>query len=132
MPGVRIGLAVAALAVSAWFGLSWVQARDTGTADAIAFGSSKLSAPRAARVRSLVDSAATLNPDRTVDLIRAQLALDVHDAPGAIRILEAVTQAEPQNAIAWEQLAYTEGAAGHLRLAEQAGHRLSQLVPKVR
>ena len=125
-------MAAVALAVSAWFALGWVQARDTGRADALVSGSTRLSAARATQARSLLDSAGTLNPDRTVDLVRAHLAFDQHHYETAIRILESVTRSEPQNVFAWSQLGYTAGAGGRLSVARLAGRHVAQLVPKIR
>lgn len=133
MPGLlRIGLASVALIVSAWFGLGWVQARDGGRADALVLSSNRLTPAQAARARSWLGSAGTLNPDRQVDLDRAHLAFDVRDYPAAIRILEAVTRAEPQNVLAWVQLGLTAGAAGQIAVASVAGKHVAELVPKIR
>lgn len=128
---VRIGLVGLALVVGAWFALGWVQARDAGRADALLSATSSPSAGRAAEIRSLLSSAGTLNPDRTVDLSRARLALDHHDYATAIRILEGVTRAEPQNALAWVQLGFTAGAAGQISRAQHAARQVGRLVPPV-
>jgi Flp pilus assembly protein TadD len=129
---LRFTVAAAALAVSTWFALGCVQARDTGRAGSLVAGSARLSAARAAEVRSLLDSAGTLNPDRQVDLVRAHLAFDEHDYGTAIAILESVTRSEPQNVFAWSQLGYTAGAGGRLSVARLAGRHVAQLVPKIR
>jgi hypothetical protein len=126
-----LGLAGLALLASAWFGLAWVQARDTARADALLSGSGQLSPAAQARVRSLLDSAGTLNPDRTVDLLRAQLATDQHQYAAAVRILDLITRSEPQNVLAWEQLAIVAGLTHNLHLIHVSGEHISQLVPPI-
>jgi hypothetical protein len=129
---LRIGLAAAALIVSAWFGLGWVQARGTSRAEALVLSSNHLSPGQAARARSWLGSATALNPDRQVNLDRAHLAFDVHDYGSAIRILQGVTGSEPENVFAWSQLLYTAGAANQLGVADVAAKHVAQLVPKIR
>lgn len=129
---VRIAAICLALIIGAWFALGWVQARDEGQAAALLSATSSPSATQAARIRSLLGSAATLNPDRTVDLSRAQLASDLHDHSASIGILERVTRSEPQNALAWTQLGFSAGAAGEVALARQAATQVARLVPPVR
>lgn len=121
----------AALIVSAWFGLGWVQARNTVRAGTLVLSSTHLTPAQAARARSWLSSAGTLNPDRQVDLDRAHLAFDVHDYRPAIRILKGVTGSEPQNVFAWSQLLYTAGAANQLGVARVAARHVAQLVPKI-
>jgi hypothetical protein len=126
-----LGLAGLALLVSAWFALAWVQARDTARADALLSGSGQLSPAALTRARSLLDSAGTLNPDRTVDLLRARLAADQHHYAAAVRILESITRSEPQNVLAWEQLAVIAGLTHNLHLVHVSGEHISQLVPRI-
>jgi len=129
---VRLGLAVGALVVSAWFGLGWVQARDTGRASALVAPGNHLSPARAAQVGSWLRSAGTLNPDRQVDLLRARLAFDQGDYGAATRILESVTRSEPLNVFAWVQLGFTAGAAHQPVEARLAVSRAAQLVAKLK
>jgi hypothetical protein len=89
--------------VAAWFGLGWVQARDLGRAETL-LAAGKVSASQARTVSSLLDTAGTLNPDRTVDITRAQLADTVNNPGLGVRIMEPVTQAEPLNLQAWREL----------------------------
>lgn len=125
----RIGLVGLALLIGAWFALGWVQARDTGRADALLLASSSPSRAQAAQIRSLLASAGSLNPDRTVDLLRARLAVDENNYPAAVRILEAVTRSEPENVFAWSQLGYTAGAVRQFSVAEAAARHVAQLDP---
>ncbi len=129
---VRLILVIGSLIVAAWFGLGWVQARDSGRADALLSSASSPSPTRAAEIRSLLSSAGTLNPDRTIDLFRARLELDRHNYRAAIRLLEAVTRSEPENVFAWSQLGYTAGTAGQLRVAALAARHVAELDPRPR
>jgi predicted Zn-dependent protease len=82
----------------------------------------------AARAASLLQGAELLNPDREVDVLRAQLADERGDRPEAQRILRGVVAAEPMNAVAWVALARSATNAMTLR---QAFARLNVLVPPV-
>ena len=84
-------------------------------------GQNRLTAAQAAEANSLLDSAGTLNPDRTVDVLRARVALLSNDRARATRILVGVLAAEPDNLDAWYGLATsaTDGptisrALGHI------------------
>jgi predicted Zn-dependent protease len=46
-----------------------------------------------------------LNPDRSVDLLRGQLAFEQGHPLAAVRIMKDVTAAEPNNLEAWVALA---------------------------
>ena len=98
-------VAAGALVLCAWFGLSIHQAENTNAAAAIVTGTSRLSPAQVRHVRSLLSSAKVLNPDREVDVLRAQLDVGQGNLAAARRILEPVVAAEPQNALAWEWLA---------------------------
>lgn len=128
---VRVALAVGALVVGAWFGLGWVQARDTGRASALVAPGNRLSPARAAQVGDWLRAAGTLNPDRQVDLLRARLAFDQGHDLAAVRILESVTRNEPLNVFAWVQLGFTAGAADRPQEAQLAVSRAAQLVAKL-
>jgi hypothetical protein len=117
---IQVGLIGLALVIGAWFVLGWVQARDTGRAEALLSVSNTPTAVQAAQIGSLLNSAGRLNPDRTVDLLRARLAYDRHAYGKAVQILESVTNSEPQNISAWYQLAYTAAPARRIALIRRA------------
>lgn len=96
---------LAAVATCAWFALGIRQARDTDRASGIVTSASSISAPAAAHVNSLLDAAGWLNPDRQVDVVRAELALQRNDPSAAERILRGLTHSEPMNVEAWVLLA---------------------------
>lgn len=98
-----------ALAVCAWFVLGIRQAREIAQATSIVTQPGALTASQSARAASLLRSAGTLNPDSTVDLLRARLAIRRHEPGRAKRIVEGVTQREPKNIEAWYTLAEVSG-----------------------
>jgi hypothetical protein len=63
-----------------------------------------VSAAAARHGDALLTSAALLNPDQTVAVTRAQLALDRGDSVRARALLEAVVAGEPEDLAAWIEL----------------------------
>ena len=124
---LRLILSLTALIVGAWFAVGWVQARDTGRAQSL-LASPRLSPGQAGEADSLLRSAGTLNPDRTVEELRSKLASREHHHRSAVALAESVVRAEPLNALAWKQLIEAAAGAGRSRLAETAYSRLAQLV----
>jgi predicted Zn-dependent protease len=117
-----------AIGVCAWFAVGVRQARDVDHATALLSGRAHIGHSDAARAASLLRSAGQLNPDRQVDVLRAQLADERGDRRTAERILRGVVAAEPMNATAWVALARSATDGATLRLAFR---RLAQLVPPV-
>lgn len=124
-------LLAGALIIAAWFALGWVQARDIGRAQSL-IAAPRLSAAAARDAASLLNTAGTLNPDRTVDITRAQLYEKRHDSARAVMLLEQVTRAEPLNLDAWHELTTVASALPsspyRTRLVEHAFRRLVSLV----
>jgi hypothetical protein len=119
--------AIGALVVAAWFYVGTRQTSDLAGAGAIANAAgSHLSAADARRARSLLHSAAFLNPDRQVDLVRSRVALKSGDQPLAYRLASSVTRAEPMNALAWE---YAFQSAPNQAARNVALHRIAALLP---
>jgi hypothetical protein len=125
---LRVLAALFAIVVCAWFALGVRQAREVDHATTLISAGSHISPRDAARAASLLHSAGQLNPDRQVDVLRAQLADARGDRPAAERILRGVVSAEPMNALAWVQLARSATSGPTLRLAFR---RLAVLVPSV-
>jgi hypothetical protein len=100
----RLALGVAAVAVAAWFALGAIQSHDLDAAGSIINGQNHLTAGQADRASSLLDGAATLNPDLDVQLLRSQLAAERGDRSEAHRLALEATHKEPLNADAWVQL----------------------------
>jgi cytochrome c-type biogenesis protein CcmH/NrfG len=137
IPGVRttarIGIALIALIVSAWFGLGFYQARETGKASAlIGGGAARLSQPQVRTANAELSSAGTLNPDRMPELLRGELAADQHHYAAAIRILQGVTAHEPLNVTAWAQLGLAAARAGNRQVLAVAGRHVAVLIPPVK
>jgi predicted Zn-dependent protease len=125
---LRALVALFAILVCAWFAIGVRQARDVDHATALLSAGSHISGSDAARAASLLHSAGQLNPDRQVDVLRAQLATERGDRRSAEGILGGVVAAEPMNATAWVALARSATNGGTLRLAFR---RLAVLVPPV-
>jgi predicted Zn-dependent protease len=125
---LRALLALFAIVVCAWFAIGVRQAHDIDHATALLSAGSRISGEDAAHAASLLHGAALLNPDRQVDVLRAQLADERGDRPEAERILRGIVAAEPMNAVAWVALARSATDPATLR---QAFAHLSVLVPPV-
>jgi predicted Zn-dependent protease len=126
----RAAAALLALVVCAWFAIGIRQSVDTNRATALVGGGTRLSAPQVRRARSLLSSAASLNPDLTIELLRGQLALDQGRKAAAERAIASVTRREPLNLSAWTQLLYAAGAARDTRTVVLAGRHINLLYPK--
>ena len=111
---VRIAVAAIALVAVAWFALGIHQNADLSAATAIA-SRPHPTAAAARHANALLDSASSLNPDQTIGITRAQLALAQGDEPRARSILERVVHAEPQNLTAWIGLERASGNDTHAR-----------------
>src|SRR4029077_14864284 len=82
-----------------------------------------------AEILAVLDSAATLNPDRQIALLRAEAEQRGGNDAAALRIAKGVVAAEPENVFAWLEVAYT--AVGHPDIIRFAQARERQLVPPV-
>jgi len=114
----RIAVISVAIVLCAWFALGATEAHNLSQATAIVQNAGALTAGQAAHVRSLLSSAATLNPDRTVDLLRGIVAQDRGQRRRAIGIFAQVTRDEPMNLDAWVYLA--QAAPGDKALVHRA------------
>lgn len=128
----RIVIACVGVAACAWFVLGIRQAHEIDRVTSMVgglTGQTRLTAAQAAKANSLLDSAATLNPDRTVDTLRARVALLRNERSKATHILLGVVAAEPDNIDAWYGLA-TSASDG--RIVGRALGRIAILQPKNR
>jgi predicted Zn-dependent protease len=133
MPSLaRYGLALLALVVAAWFGVSWYQAQQTGKASALVNAGGRLSAAQVRQARDALRAAGTLNPDLQVDVLRGQLELDQGRYRAAIRVLDSVTAREPLNLTAWAELGVAAAKAGDSHVLAAAGRHIAILIPVVR
>jgi O-antigen ligase len=126
----RLAIAAAAVVICAWFAVSAVQTHDENAAIALIDRPGTPSTALTARILHLLDGAATLNPDRTVALYRAQALTRAGNSAAALRAALAVTRAEPLNIDAWTVVALSarriDPALTTLALREQ-----SSLAPPV-
>jgi hypothetical protein len=119
--------AAGALIVAAWFYVGTRQTADQTAAGKIANAAGNhLSAADARRARSLLDSAAFLNPDRQIDLVRSRVALKRGHPQQAYRLASSVTRAEPLNALAWEYAFQSAPTAAQRTIAL---HKVASLLP---
>jgi predicted Zn-dependent protease len=131
MPIARISLLALAVCACAWFGLGAVQSHAIDQATAVVSGTGTLTPAQATRARSLLGTAATLNPDHGIDLLRARLAVREGQPSAAIAILRRTVAAEPMNLSAWLALAQT--SLGHnRRVLDLTISHLAALDPKLR
>jgi hypothetical protein len=121
-----LGVAVA-LVVCAWFALGFVESHELSAATAAVSSARPLDV---SHVRSLLSDASTLNPDRSVDIVRAQLLVRQGRLAAARRVLESVVQAEPDNLEAWYWVA--KASPDQPRLFLLALLRIRQLEPPIR
>jgi hypothetical protein len=122
-----LGLLIA-IVVACWFGLSVRQAHNTDVAEQILSNNSTLSASQTRHVGALLRSAATVNPDRSVDLLRGELAASEGNRVRASQIFAGVTRSEPLNIDAWYELANVTTNPHTLSLVL---HQIAALAPDV-
>jgi predicted Zn-dependent protease len=129
----RVLIAGLGVVACAWFVLGIGQAHDidhvTSTVGGLT-GQQRLTAQQAAHADSVLDSATTLNPDRTVDLLRARVALLRGDRATAKRILLGVVAAEPRNIDAWYGLATSASDGATVQHAIARIAQLNRFPPK--
>ena len=121
--------ALLAAAVGAWFVIGIRQAHDTAAATAIISGSGSLSPSQAHRAQSLLDGASSLNPDRTIELLRGDLALRAGETARGVQIFQQLTREEPENLEAWLGIAH--GSRGRSQLLFGALRRAAVLDPRL-
>lgn len=126
----RVVALLVALVACAWFALGVRQTRDTQRAAAILARPGTLTTAQAAQVATLLSHAGTLNPDRQVQLLRAELVLREGHPPAARAIVLGVLSSEPQNIDAWAALARSSrGDPQTFRLALRRARALAPVVP---
>ena len=127
---MRIAAAIVALVVCAWFALGAHDAISLSRAEAIINAQPYTTAARAKHAESLLNEAATLNPDRQVLIDRTHILLERHEELPARRIALGVTRAEPQNIEAWLWLAHAAGTTPKLYFyALRRVHGLEPIIP---
>ncbi|HEX3688723.1 MAG TPA: hypothetical protein VHV28_03475 [Solirubrobacteraceae bacterium] len=100
MRALRPALLLVAVAACAWFVLGARQSHAVDQATNVV----EATAPTPGQLRAAaadLRSASFMNPDRTLDILQARVAIRQQRLAQARRILSAVTRAEPQNLEAW-------------------------------
>ena len=130
MSARRAAAIAGALVVCAFFALGIRQTTSHEQADRRMSSPERPSSAAAARTETLLDHAATLNPDRRVDLGRALLALQSGHPQSARRIIERVVADEPDNIEAWTRLAFAT-AGTDPAASKRAAAQVLRLAPRV-
>jgi predicted Zn-dependent protease len=123
----RVATALLGLLAAAWFALGIYQSHAVSQATSIAAGKGRLTAAQARHADDLLHDAATLNPDRAVDVLRAQVALARGDAARSRQILSGVVAREPQDLDAW--IALARACTGVFRQRQIALLHILKLAP---
>jgi predicted Zn-dependent protease len=127
---LRFAALAGAVAVCAWFAIGIRQAHDVASATQTIESSRPLTQSQLHAMDARLDAAATLNPDRTVDILRARALIKAGRARAAERILERVTREEPMNLEGWVWLAGS--ALGDPPVARVAIGAIDRLDPRAR
>ena len=101
----RIALLILTAVIIAWFALAAYQAREVTRADSALLAAGGLNPTQARHISMLLDRAGVLNPDRSVDLRRADVAARQGQDGRARTLLAHVIAQEPLNVEAWSDLA---------------------------
>lgn len=134
----RIALALVAVLVLGWLGLSYRSAGQQQEAEAILrkplagyLAGDGAQAPDPAELRratGLVDRARRLNPDTTLDLDMGSLQLLAGFEPQAVQTFRGVVEGEPDNLQGWLALAIAARRSDPA-LARRANRRADELNP---
>jgi Flp pilus assembly protein TadD len=82
------------------------------------------------QILRLLDHAATLNPDRSIDILRAQAELRAGDDAAAERTAKALVRDEPLNVYAWIVLGFASQQRDPATARLARAHQL-ELAPPV-
>ena len=122
-----VALTVVALAVCGWFVIGVRQAQDLAAATSVVQTGGAAGPERLAAAAADLHSAAFLDPDQEVNILRGRLAIARGEVLQARRILTGVTHAEPMNLEAW--IWFTGASLGSPREARIGTARIAQLDP---
>jgi hypothetical protein len=131
MLALRLAVLALAAVICAWFGLGEVQARDETRAAALVDQNGTPSTALTARILRLLDRAGTLNPDRDIDILRAQAQTRAGERTAALATARRVVRDEPRNIDAWLVLGFAARGIdrGQARLAQKKELELAPSVP---
>jgi Flp pilus assembly protein TadD len=130
MRAARFAIAALAVAACAWFVIGVIQSHNQSRATALINGGGTPTAAQTAQIEHWLDRAATLNPDRTIDLLRAQAEVRAGQGAKALALMKRVVADEPRNADAWVVFGFAAQSQSPA-LARLAHAELLKLVPRV-
>jgi hypothetical protein len=129
---IRLLLVAVAVAVCGWFILGVRAAHDQQRVAALVQRSGPVTSAEASGALRSLDHAGTLNPDRELDILRAQVLLRVGDYAREARILKDIVASEPRNLDAWVVLAFVPPPNPYAPIARARGMELAPPVPSPR
>ena len=130
MRAARIAIAALAVAACAWFVVGVIQAGNENKATALVNGGGTPTPAQTAQIQHWLDRAATLNPDRNIDLLRAQAWVRAGQSAKALALMKRVVGAEPRNANAWIVFGFAAQSQSPA-LARRAHAKVLELAPPV-
>lgn len=101
MRAARFAIAALAVAACAWFVIGVVQSNNESRATTLINGGGTPTPAQTSQIEHWLDTAATLNPDRNIDLLRAQAEVRAGQSAKALVLMKRVVADEPRNADAW-------------------------------
>lgn len=125
MPLLRPAALAFAVAACVWFAIGVRQAHDVTVATNIV--TSSHTPANLARASSALSSAAFLNPDQNVDILRGRVAIARGQLARARQILRRVTKKEPLNLIAW--IWFTGASLGERHDGTLGAEQIAKLDP---
>jgi Flp pilus assembly protein TadD len=130
MRAARFAIAALAVAACAWFVIGVIQSNNESQATALINGSGKPTPAQTAQIERWLDTAATLDPDRNIDLLRAQAEVRAAQSDKALVLMKRVVADEPRNADAWIVFGFAAQSQSPA-LARMAHAELLKLAPPV-
>jgi Tfp pilus assembly protein PilF len=130
MRAARVAIAALAVAACAWFVIGVIQSNNESRATALIDGSGTPTPAQTAQIQDWLDTAGTLNPDRNIDLLRAQAEVRAGQSAKALVLMKRVVRDEPRNADAWVVFGFAAQAQSPA-LARMAHAQVLKLAPPV-
>lgn len=130
MRAARFAIAALAVAACAWFVIGVIQADNQSRATALIQGGGTPTPAQTSQIQHWLDTAGTLNPDRNIDLLRAQAEVRAGQSVKALAVMKRVVREEPRNADAWIVLGFAAQEPDPA-LARFAHAKVLELAPRV-
>jgi Flp pilus assembly protein TadD len=130
MRAARFAIAALAVAACAWFVIGVIQSDNESRATSLINRGGTPTAAQTAQIQSWLDTAGTLNPDRNIDLLRAQAEVRAGQSARALHLMKRVVRDEPRNANAWIVFGFAAQAQSPA-LARMAHAQVLKLAPPV-